>query len=370
MQKRVKYEMARLLASAGLVVLTAGCGGRRARTDAAVTWSAAAEITDPCAGYGIGVSAMYAAAYGEGAIAAGGANFPGTPAADGGQKAFYDGIYRYRNGAWQRIGTLPCPAAYGVGYTCGDGVVFAGGANTQGAFNDVWLLRPDNKGGLNIDSLPSLPHKIEQAAGAVLDGCLYLFGGLADGQPSATLLSLHTETSATQWQELTPAPEPFVQPIMVASGGFLYLWGGFNPATKQASGSGYRYDIPHDTWTPLPPHPDNGTFTGACAVTLDDGRIACFGGVNRDIFNAALRQPPEKSHEYLSQPVEAYRFQHTLHIFDPATNCWNAPDESERAARAGAAAVKTEEGILLLGGEIKPGIRTNQNSKVTISSCK
>ena len=349
----------RLISVAALAAAVFGMSSC-SRQPSSVTWHAAASVESGDAGYDMGVSAMYAGVAGDALVIAGGANFPDTPAAEGGSKAFYDHIYAYDGSGWRRIGTLPEPAAYGVCYSCGDRLVVAGGANVAGAMKDVYTIEISENTAV-ISSCAALPRAAEQAAGTSADGRLYLFGGIADGEPSAALYMLDTESDGAQWHELASAPEPMVQPVMAASGGRLYVWGGFDSATKQVSGNGYCYDIQDNEWRAIASHPDGGTFTGASAVTLADGRILCAGGVDREIFAAALRLPADKTREYLSQPAETYRFQRRLHIFDPATGEWSSAGEAECAARAGASMMAFGGGVWILGGELKPGIRTPEN---------
>lgn len=325
-----------------------------------VEWHPAARVESGDAGYDMGVSAMFAGVAGDALVIAGGANFPDIPASDGGKKAFYDHIFMYDGRDWRRIGSLPAPAAYGVSFPCGRGVCMAGGANETGALRDAYIVEINDNTAV-ISSVAKLPCAIEQAAGAMAGGRLYLFGGIADGKPSANLYVLDTESDGAQWRELAAAPEPLVQPVMAASGGRLYVWGGFDSETKQVSSKGYCYDIQTDKWLAIAPHPDGGTFTGACAVTLGDGRILCTGGVDRDIFAAALLLPAGQTRDYLLQPVDAYRFQRRMHIFDPATGEWSTAGEARCTARAGASLVSFGGGVWILGGELKPGVRTAEN---------
>lgn len=326
-----------------------------------VTWQATPPVVSDDTGYGAGVSAMYAGAAGDVLIVAGGANFPDVPAAEGGQKAFYDHIYMYDGEGWHCAGSLPAAAAYGVSCTIGGRLFAAGGANGSGAMKTVLAIEPDGNGGVILTEYPELPYAVEQAAGAAIGESLYLFGGIADGEPSAALFVLDTGDCEAGWRRLAPAPESLVQPVAAASGGRLYVWGGFDSATKCVAGRGYCYDPQCDEWSAVAEHPDGGTFTGAAAVTLADGRILSTGGVDREIFSAALRLPADKIREYQLQPVEYYRFQRALRIFDPASGEWSSVGESECTARAGASLVRFGGGVWLLGGELKPGIRTPEN---------
>lgn len=235
--------------------------------------------------------------------------------------------------------------------------MLAGGANTSGALCSVVKLRPKGEK-IVAAELSALPCAIEQAAGAAVGRKLYLAGGIANGTPSAALYMLDTRAAKPRWQVLAPVPEAFVQPIMAASAGRLYLWGGFDPRNGSVSDKGYCYDPIADAWSEIPGVPDGGTFVGGCAATLADGRILCTGGVDRDVFTAGLRLPPAELGAYLSQPPAAYRFRAVAWIFDPVSGQWSRTGVSGRTARAGASLVPYAGGVCLLGGEIKPGVRT------------
>lgn len=337
----------------------ASCG----RTQS-VVWREFAQVASGDARYDKGVSAMYAAAAGDAIVIAGGANFPDKPVADGGCKAFYDYIYRYDGDGWQCVGRLPEPAAYGVSWSCNGRMVIAGGANGSGVLRKSYSIDIEDCTAV-ISELATLPCAVEQAAGAAVGGRLYLFGGIADGEPSAALYVLDYDDCNAVWQKLAPAPEPLVQPVAVASGGRIYVWGGFDSATKSVARRGYCYDPQQDEWFEVAGHPDGGTFTGGCALTLADGRILIAGGVDRDVFAAALRLPAGQMYDYLTQPIDSYRFQQTLRVFDPASGEWSSAGEAKCAARAGASMVTFDGAVWLLGGELKPGVRTPENFYTT-----
>lgn len=95
---------------------------------------------------------------------------------------------------------------------------------------------------------------------------------------------------------------------------------------------------------------------GGVAATLPDGRIAATGGVNKDVFLSALRnQQPN----YLLHPIEWYRFNSRIFVYDPVAGEWQLIADLPDAARAGAAIASDPDGTLyLMGGEVKPRIRT------------
>ncbi len=325
--------------------------------DNGIGWKSLPEVDPSAEGYSDGVSAMYAGTAGKCIVVAGGANFPDTPASEGGKKVFYDSIYRYSEGVWSKCGTLPCPSAYGVTVSAGNRLIMAGGANADGAHNKVWAVtvKGDNAA---IEPLPDLPANIEQAAGAWLDGKVYVAGGLADGRASDAVYALDLKRPEKGWTKCAEMPERSIQPAMAASRGALYLWCGFNPETKGVSDKGCRYDLRTKSWSELPQIPDGGTMVGGTALTLSDGRILCLGGVDRKVFENALSIKADKWKNYMTQPAAAFRFRRTAWLFNPKTGEWSDAGTSGRTARAGAALLRHNGGICLLGGEIKAGIRT------------
>ena len=148
---------------------------------------------------------------------------------------------------------------------------------------------------------------------------------------------------------------PRVQPVAAAANGALYVWGGFAGSGKDATveTSGLRYDPATKKWTEAA---DPGlTFGGGVAATRADGQIIAAGGVNRDVFLAALQN---QAPDYLMHPIEWYNFNKKVMLFDPAANSWQLLVKTPDAARAGASIIATPEATFIYGGELKPRIRT------------
>lgn len=331
----------------------------------------------PASDYGKGVSAAAAGEIGGTLLIAGGANFPDTPAAEGGSKRFYDEIYALAEGAseWELAGSLPHPAAYGAAFVLDDCIIMAGGANAGGTLQDVFRLsvnscafnsETDSQDGTlaTVTPLSSLPVPVEQAGFAQNGKKLYIAGGLTNGVSSLGVYSCDMGADG-EWRMMTELPEAMVQPIAAVTERFLYVWGGFDPAKKEAANYGFRFDMQERVWNRTKGLPDGGTAVGAAAVQDSDGTMWVAGGVNREIFNAALNQPAEKSAEYLSQPVEYYRFRQQIFRFDTVSERWSAVGETPAAARAGAAVVLSPTyGFTILNGEQKPGIRSAEINSI------
>ncbi len=322
-------------------------------------------------GYRLGVSACYAATKSNSMLLAGGCNFPDTPAADGGKKRYYKGIYRTStngNLQWEMIGELPETSAYGVSLQYGNDLIIAGGMNEEGATSAVLKITYRN-GNCTTEKLPPLPCTIDNASGAVSGNNIYVAGGNAGGKASARLFTLDINETSKGWQELAPFPgSGRVQPVCAATKEALYLWGGFTPKDSTTNAKvhtdGYKYDYKLDKWTPLPTVTDeNGaelTLSGGTAIVYDETHIIAAGGVNRTIFEDAISGTyaciPQK--EYMRQTAEWYKFNNRLMMFDTKSGVWSIIRTSPQYARAGALLTTDGEEIYCIGGELKPGIRT------------
>lgn len=339
------------------------------------------EAPDTEEGIASGISAAFAGIAGGKVIKAGGCNFPVNPMAPGSVKKFYQAIYTLERAAdgtvtSTKVGLLPEPIAYGASATTPNGVVCIGGTTPDKALNTAFLISINANGEATVTDLPSLPQTVDNGAAAYADGKVYFAGGNVAGQPSNAIYCLDLGKQDAGWKLLGEFPgNPRVQPVLAASKDAkgktrLYLWGGFagNGENRPASldTDGFVIDPSNGKTKALPAPVDAKGETvstgGGIAVTLPDGRIAVTGGVNKDVFLEALRN---QAPDYLSHPIEWYRFNPLTLVFDPAASAWKIVGEDPETARAGAAAAVTPSGELwLIGGELKPRIRT---SKVFIS---
>ena len=365
-----------LYAICPLVLLCAACRPAAVMQLTAEALPAIAPQTD----YGKGVSAAAAGEIDGVLLIAGGANFPGIPAAEGGSKRFYDDIFILPEGAreWSRAGLLPEASAYGAVFQLGDRIVVAGGANESGSLSGVVELTMveshcgdeccDGLDGIFVvvSSMPPLPVAIEQAAAAHDGRMLYIAGGLSGGVPSTGVYRCDMESPSRVWEKIAELPEPMVQPVAALFGGRLWVWGGFDPVRKEACDYGYSYC--GGQWRRVAGLPDGGTAVGSAAVQDAEGRLWIAGGVNREIFNGALNLDAGSVAEYQSQPVEWYRFRRQMIFFDCESESWHTAGESAAAARAGAAVVLSRRhGAVILNGELKPGIRSAEVNALQIA---
>lgn len=304
-------------------------------------------------------------------LVAGGCNFSGTPAAQGGTKRYYDDIYVWDAvaEAWRPGGRLPRALAYGASASTPEGIFCAGGTDSTGrATKEVFLLTSDG-----FRALASLPEALDNCGGAYFDGRCYVAGG-------RVFYIYDFRTDAWQSGPLWPGAERRVQPVLIAQGGRIWLFGGYDPAGAEfVFSEGYVYDPAVGEWRTVDGPVDRDGLpllaAGGAAVAWGEDSILCFGGVNGAIFKEALvrgramvAEPQNDSlrqvqREYMEREPAWYRFNDRVLVYNTTTRRWSLSDfVAPESARAGAGATVmrwgTCRGVLLFNGELKPGIRT------------
>lgn len=320
-------------------------------------------------GFDKGVSACYCGVINGYLYIAGGCNFPDKPVAEGGKKRFYKAIYAAKLNAegdrleWKTVGQMPQPAAYGVSVNYENSLIFVGGNNETGGLTTAIRLRPTATG-MQQEALPSLPHALDNMAGAVVGHILYVVGGNCEGVATQKVWSLDLKNTAKEgWKEEPSIPGiARVQPIAAAlAGDLLGVWGGFAPKTDskaaQLAMNGASYNAGCGTWTALPVPTDalgEEVFTGgATAIATPQKGVVVVGGVNKDVFLAAINKLPEG---YLLHEPEWYRFNSRVLCYRDGT--WTQLLQHPSVARAGCALAYWDGWVYVVGGELKPGIRT------------
>lgn len=356
-----------------------------------------------------GVAAPFAGVVGSQFVVAGGCNFPETPAAEGGQKCFYSEIFVLDAAdphMWEPMGELPKSLAYGATVAVPEGLVCIGGTSDgKTSESGVFLLKPqnlktseaDNLKTLEPQNLPPLPVGLDQHAAFYDNGTIYVAGGQSDGKPNHSIFALEYGKNAKNWVEMfqTTDDEARLQPCLVVQNGAtdpeLFLFGGFDPATKKCSEKGIAWNLKTKTAKFIPQNSTPNTqhltpntqnlsptfppvggseggisLVGATALPCGASNILFFGGVNKEIFESALQNPQP---DYLTHPAEWYQFRDSLIVYNTITGAWSARFADERLARAGAAIVKGAEGntFYIVNGESKPGIRSADASRLTIT---
>ncbi len=360
-------------------------------------WIKLPDLTGTAGTASLGVSAPFTAVWDDHLIVAGGCNFPDKPVTEGGVKRYYNEVYsldlREENADWKMIGYLPEPVAYGATAITSQGVICIGGNNSEMSFSEVYLLISE-KENIRVEDLPSLPVTMDNMSASAIGNTVYVVGGNANGVPSNDFYCLNLADMDRGWEKLDEFPgAKRVQPVLVAQKIAdeisLFLTGGFQPAAEDIPAEipleMQVYSPSGRQWKPisaLPSFQDGSlrTLTGGAGVAYCDSLILFAGGVNYDRFLAAidrLRQIEmateggnhqkldslrKDAAEYMLHSVEWYRFNRSLLVYDTKTGVWNELCESEQLARAGAGVVVYKDRIIIVNGELKPGIRTPETN--------
>lgn len=332
-------------------------------------------INDIEPGFECGVSGAFTGIANGLIIQAGGCNFPENPLGDKSQKRFYKGIYNIKETnlgyETELLGYLPHELAYGASVSIpNNGMILIGGNDSNRNYNDVYLLKIKDQHEIELSDLPSLPFFMDNFGAAYSKGIVYVGGGNKNGEPSNSLIMLDLSNLEKGWQELPDFPgSPRVQPVMAVvkdslDQEFVCIWGGFAAKGENREASlntdGLRFNVVSNKWErtegPYNTQGDEVSVSGGCSLALSDGKIIVTGGVNKDIFLEALQnQPPD----YLFHPISWYKLNPYIFIFNPIDSSWNILGCTSGSARAGAGMVRDENsGIWVLGGELKPRIRT------------
>ena len=317
---------------------------------------------------GQGVAAAFCGHTGGMLTIAGGCNFPDTPAAEGGQKKFYDSVwYLDQKGWFKRPFSLPHPVAYGAYVNIpGRGVVCIGGTDGERGLTDVYLLT--DKG---VEMWQSLPKPIDNAAAAYDGKYIYLVGGKDNTgvlrmEPPVNAEGRLKEAWDSNWEALDIAPWPGVnrlQPTaVVQTNGLdhsLYVFGGYDPETGKIADDVLELNLKTMQWTT---HPGSRATVGMTATTSGYSHVLLFGGVNKEIFENAVQG--KCGDDYLSHPAPWYQFNPDVLVYHTITDSWYAIPGSSLLARAGAGLACQDGSFYLMDGENKPGIRASDTVKV------
>ncbi|MFP7570442.1 N-acetylneuraminate epimerase [Marivita sp. S2033] len=206
------------------------------------------------------------------------------------------------------------------------------------------------------------------------------------GSAGTQVFALDLNDTAAGWTELAefngPAPS---QPAATVVDGALYVFSGSGNATEDATSpiifeTVSRYDADANTWETIDTTTPAGLL-GASAVALDGGRIAIFGGYNKELFDTYLADvlaidkdaDPDGwntvVNNYMGMKPEDYRWNDLVLTYEPATNTWGDLGSDPALPNTGSAVVETDPGtFLIINGEIKPGLRTDAVRSVSIGS--
>jgi cyclically-permuted mutarotase family protein len=385
-----------------LLVLWIGWHVCKAQSSELISWSEYPPIP-----HDIGFNGSFIGVQGESLIVAGGANFPEIPVWDGGKKKWYGSIYileEDNSGSWRwHFGDslkLPAPAANGVSIETDKGLICIGGSNAEGALRQVFRIqwnREDQQ--ITRKMLPDLPYPLTSMGGAIIDGIIYLIGGQhsANGPATKVFLSLDLGNEGGEsfnWEELNTFPgEARINPVVVAQSngkvealivlsGRNYQPGQLRP--HKLHSDVYTYNPKSGQWNRKNDLPNNetpgieGGFLGAApAVKHGGAHVLVFGGAggpNQHLYermrleaemNKLQKQPGSEIEvdsikALIKDLIKTTSFSKTVWGYHTITDTWVQVGKLPGPGQVVTSAVKFKDDIVIPGGELSPGVRTNK----------
>lgn len=357
----------------------------------------------------VGLNGSFIGVHNNVLIIAGGANFPEKPVWEGGEKKWYNTIYVLQKNEDASVWiptdvTLPKPLAYGVSVTTSKGILCIGGSNEDGIYDQVFLLKWNNKNKqVEIENLPSLPMPLANMGASVVGDLVYVVGGQENKGANSTsnFLSLSLVSSLTRQEYTWKKHEDFpgkhrIQPVVIGqSNGHqdcLYVFSGISvdlnaEFTYEMLDDVYQFDPNKNAWTQKKNIPNNSTpsleggyLAAAPVIEMGDSHIVIFGGAGgefqhlkerlrisneikklsettpNDLINAKIAELQSKNNELLKNTS----FTKTIWAYHTITDTWSNSGELKNKSQVVTQAVKWDGNIIIPGGEISPGVRTNK----------
>ncbi|MGA0545864.1 Kelch repeat-containing protein [Brevundimonas sp. VNH65] len=221
--------------------------------------------------------------------------FGGYDRRDGGEWTAMTQVWVIDQGRWHEVGRMPSPLCETVGLHHDGLIHLATGRSPKGEANGQWNDQGDVDTHLIFDPADlkwttgrPCPMARNSAAGAVLDGALWIAGGRTVTGGGTGRLDRY-DPVADRWDTLAPIP---VSPrtgkqvggglALAAARGRLVAFGGewFAPRSEGGGGGVFAetwiYDPARDAWTESAPM--TTPRHGLAAVTIDDVVYALGGG--------------------------------------------------------------------------------------------
>ena len=304
----------------------------------------------------------------------GGCNFPDVPCADGGKKVYY-------------------PKAYGASIQVPGGMVYLGGMNAENSLCECEFISSTDG---TSTPIASLPKALDNFGATYYDGILWVVGGQTNGEPNKEVYSLPYPSETKEWSRVATLPDecrlqPCVAVQNTASGYALFIFGGYQPKTKNQEAivhtdgvymtiselkkgeTSWKRTSPSLAWTnnsTTYDHQQIQAIVGSTCCSIGYSHVLFFGGVDHDIFASAIAGKQDSL--YLRHNPEWYRFRKDVLTYHTITDSWGILPGDSLLARAGACLTPEIEGYgwRYSGGELKPGVRSSDVSHIEVTNEK
>lgn len=220
---------------------------------------------------------------------------------------------------------------------------------------------------------PDFPAPLKEGVGARIGNVL--FAGL--GTAERRWFSLDIQADVKVWRACAAFPFAVRNgAVAVAALGKVYVFGGCGRAPEQGALHQFDsiacYDPQSDEWSELPVRLPVGLL-GASAVVFDHS-IYFFGGYNKEQFDQFCREHEAATSEqkaailwdYMDRSAPEFEWNNTVWKFEIDACCWRDLGRLPHAPTCGSAVIVDGEDVLLVSGEIKPGLRTPAIQRATV----
>lgn len=218
-----------------------------------------------------------------------------------------------QSSGWRALPAYPVPVGEAFAAAIGSKFYVIGGrGETAGnaGVNILDVAAPD----AGWEPGPGLPRPRWGTTGAVIDGVIYLLGGVegdpqGESRPAGDVVALDPRRPEKGWQRVAQLPDPLVEWPMAAGGdGVLYLFGGMASAPEKTDkgylprADAYALDLKSRRWRKIRPLPI--ALGSGAATAVDRRRILLTGGYAL----AALPSPTpdDKTRTYYSTACFLY----------------------------------------------------------------
>ena len=228
-----------------------------------------------------------------------------------------------------------------------------------------------------VMTIPPLPQGVKSGVGGMIGRQVLV--GL--GSAGTDLFRLDLDAVTAGWQACAPLPAPAREGAAFAmAGGMLVVISGAGKETPDAASPVvlsdlHIYDSARDQWRRGADAPVG--LLGASAFAVDADTVAVVGGYNKPLFDAFVAElalidgaadPARlRAHMvgYMGMQPQEYRWNDRIWLYSLSRDAWTEVGAKRGLPTTGAAVLPDGDAVLLVNGEVKPGLRSADILRLT-----
>ncbi len=335
-----------------------------------------------------GLAGAFAGKIGNHLIIAGGTAFPDGKPWENGKKYFSDALLIFElDGTLREVDfsqKLTVGIGEGASVTINDQLYCIGGLTADGLSDEV--LRISYDGTLIMEQMPKLPEPLKNAAATAIGSTIYVVGGEGKVGITTHFLSLDLDNPEAGWQQLPAFPKPLTAGAAIAqmdgTETSVHVIGGRG---KQPDGllntfysSVYRYQTSKGQWEKrqdISIHGVSMQLAAASAIPIGASHIVLLGGDNGQVFNQVEQAIHDMNNGDATAQTrrDALWVNHTgfndqILVYNTVTDTWFDAGVYMGTPIAVAPAVAWEQSVIIPGGEISPGVRNPEITRIQFTT--